>query len=149
MEVWEFGPRASDNLAGSVIQKLVGRTLAGRPTTPDGEWASRSVDLAVSMSHEVPVLHDISDGGLAVALAEICIASGVGALVEADNPFSEDPHRFLAVAEAGAIDPEEGVGRLIGSIGGDSITINGQSVELNQASEVWHGAIPSLMNGDR
>ncbi|HEX6221910.1 MAG TPA: phosphoribosylformylglycinamidine synthase subunit PurL, partial [Acidimicrobiia bacterium] len=87
MEVWEVGPSATGNLAGSAVQRLAG-DLGGLPTGPDAEMASRVIGLAVALAHEAPVLHDISDGGLAVALAEVCIASGVGAVVESANPFS-------------------------------------------------------------
>jgi len=146
MEVWEVGPVATGNLAGSRLQKLRGR-LEGLPTPPDPEIAIRVVTLAAELAHSAPVLHDISDGGLAVALAEICIASGVGANIEHDQPFSEDPHRFLAAAEPGSLELPEDIARRIGTMGGDQVTINGQSVPLGQASEAWHEAIPRALAG--
>jgi phosphoribosylformylglycinamidine synthase len=139
MEVWEVGPLATPNLAGSAVQRLDG-DLVGLPTAGDGEMARRVIELAARLAHSVPVLHDISDGGLAVALAEICIAAGVGAEVTTAHPFSEDPHRFLAVAEPG-LDLPADIARVIGTVGGDGITINGQTAPLAQCADNWHNAI--------
>jgi phosphoribosylformylglycinamidine synthase len=146
MEVWEVGPFATGNLAGSTLQKLRGG-LEGLPTPPDPDAAIRVVTLATELAHSAPVLHDISDGGMAVALAEICIASGVGANVEHEHPFSEDPHRFLVAAEPGTLQLPEDIARRIGTVGGDQIEINGQGVPLDQASAAWHEAIPRALAG--
>ncbi|HEU4320757.1 MAG TPA: AIR synthase-related protein, partial [Acidimicrobiia bacterium] len=132
--------------AGSSVQRLFGE-LGGKPTAPDPAAAKRSIDLATQLAHRAAVLHDISDGGLAVALAEICIASGVGATVHADHPFNEDPHRFLVVAGAGTLDLPEDLGRKIGSIGGDVITIGDSVVQLEPASDRWHNALPHAVAG--
>ena len=117
MDIWEIGPAASANQAGSALQRVLGLELTGRPTQPDHETALSSVELALDLAHRVPVLHDISDGGAAVALSEICIASGVGAEVTLENPFSEDPHRFLAVFEPGRVELPEDSARRLGTIG--------------------------------
>ena len=146
MEVWVVGPAATGNLAGSSVQRLFGE-LGGVPTSPDPAMALRIVELARRLAHEVPVLHDVSDGGLAVALAEICIASGVGANVAVNHPFSEDPHRFLAVFEPGAIEMADDLARKVGEIGGDEIVINGSAVDLNVAADRWHGAIERALGG--
>ena len=85
MEIWEIGPEPSTNLAGSIAQRVVLNRLAGRPTIPDPAMAKQMVGLVAGLAPVVPVLHDVSDGGRAVAIAEICIASQVGAsLVEDD-----------------------------------------------------------------
>ena len=140
MEIWEIGPPAGTNLAGTAVQRLSGE-LAGMPTPPDPAVAVQVIELAIRLAHEVPVLHDISDGGLAVALAEICIASGVGATVETAHPFSEDPHRFLAVAPKGIIDESGGLGRRIGVVGGDAIDMNGDSTPLEDCADLWSHAL--------
>jgi phosphoribosylformylglycinamidine synthase len=54
--------------------------------------------------------HDVSDGGIAVAAAEMCIASGLGLIVGADlflsdAAFAERPGRYLMeLADAPAVD---------------------------------------------
>ena len=40
---------------------------------------------------KVTAAHDLSDGGLAVALAEMAIASGIGATLD-DGPSNIPPH---------------------------------------------------------
>jgi phosphoribosylformylglycinamidine synthase len=146
MEVWELGPPAGPNLAGSAVQRLVG-DLAGSPTAPDPETARRVIDLTVALAHQAPVLHDISVGGLAVALAEICIASGAGAAVETENPLSEDPHRVLVVAEPGTVQMPADIARKIGEIGGEAISINGASVPLAEAADLWGHALERALAG--
>src|SRR5439155_26984143 len=54
--------------------------------------------------------HDLSDGGLFVAAAEMCIASGMGLIVGeemfmSDEAFAERPGRYL-IELAGAADAE-------------------------------------------
>ncbi|HSM46157.1 MAG TPA: AIR synthase-related protein, partial [Acidimicrobiia bacterium] len=146
MEIWEVGPEATANLAGSSVQRLAG-DLAGRPTPGDGRIAGRVLTLAIELAHRAPVLHDISDGGLAVALAEICIASGVGAEVEVEHPFSEDPHRFLAVADRGTLGLPGDIARVVGVIGGPTVTVNGHAVPLEQCSDHWHNALGRALAG--
>jgi phosphoribosylformylglycinamidine synthase len=144
MGVWEIGPPATANLAGSAIQRLAS-TLGGMPTVPDAELARRVIELAAELAHVAPVLHDVSDGGSAVALAEICIASGLGATIEVEHPFSEDPHRFLMVAPPGSIDPPEDLARPIGIIGGDEIVVNGDGLALTWARDRWLHALPRAL----
>ena len=146
MELWEVGPEASGNLAGSAVQRLGGE-LGGAPSSPNPAAAKRVIELAQDLAHGFPVLHDISDGGMAVALAEICIASGVGANVEHEHPFSEDPHRFLVATEPGTLQLPDDSARRIGTLGGDQVSINGQGVPLIQASEAWHEAVPRVLAG--
>jgi phosphoribosylformylglycinamidine synthase len=105
------------------------------------------------------VLHDISDGGLAVAVAEICIASEVGAAIEVDDWrtfFSEAPHRVLAVLEPDRAEAlaeaasAAGVPCLrLGELGGDSIIFRSQdrvsALALDQATHTYRQAIPRRM----
>jgi phosphoribosylformylglycinamidine synthase len=99
------------------------------------------VDEVSRLAHVVPVLHDVSDGGLAVAVAEVCIASGVGAVIDVDDPvdlFGEDPHRVVAM-----VDPGWGPlpsGRRVGTMGGPNIVLGGEVVSLVEASRRWHRA---------
>jgi len=146
MEIWEIGPAATGNLAGSAVQRLDGE-LGGLPTPPNHEIGAEMVELANRLAHEAPVLHDISDGGLAVALTEICIASGVGASVETDHPFSEDPHRLLVVAPEGLLNLPAGMSRRIGSVGGDTVEINGARVSMRTADDRWRHAIDRALSG--
>ncbi len=147
MEIWEVGPAASSSQAGSALQRVIGNALSGRPTEPNPETARKVIELALDMAHNVPVLHDISDGGAAVAIAEICIASGVGADVVLNNPFSEDPHRFLAVFAPGKVDLSGDLARRLGTVGGDHLIINRKSIDLSEVLSTWRDAIPEALTG--
>ncbi len=48
--------------------------------------------------------HDVSEGGLAVALAECCIAGRLGARVELPDFFGEGPGGVVVSAPAGSIE---------------------------------------------
>ena len=151
MEIWEIGPRASGNMSGSAAQRVIHDELSGRPTSPDPDAAKKVVALAAELAHRVPVLHDISDGGLAVAVAEVCIASRIGAAVtEGDNGrlFSEDPHRFIAVLEANTVELPEDLSRKVGTIGGRSLVLGSSDpIDVEKLIETFEGAIPRLMAG--
>jgi phosphoribosylformylglycinamidine synthase len=121
MEMWVLGPSPTSNAAGSATQRVRAGSLQGRPTGPNPDIARRVIDLAAELAHQAVVLHDVSDGGLAVTIAEICIASGVGAQVEVTDPtilFSEDPHRFVAVIEGNGVELPADLATRIGTIGG-------------------------------
>ena len=69
--------------------------------------------------------HDVAEGGVAVALAECCIAAGLGASVLLPNgldPFGEAPGRAFIVSG-----PREALAPfvVIGEVGGDALTIDG------------------------
>ncbi|MEX1249541.1 MAG: AIR synthase-related protein, partial [Acidimicrobiia bacterium] len=146
MELWLVGPAASGNLAGTAAQRLIDERPGGIPTGPDPEMAGDIIRLAADLAHFAPVLHDISDGGLAVAAAEIAIASGIGVVLDlpAEEIFSEDPHRFLVAFHHGSIDLPA-YARKVGVCGGDQIVINGSSLRLDTAATTYREALPRRM----
>jgi phosphoribosylformylglycinamidine synthase len=149
-EIWEIGPAATDNLAGSAFQRVIEGRLGGRPTEAQAGVASAMIDLAASLAHQVPVLHDVSSGGLMVALAEICIGSDVGAELWVEDDarlFSEDPHRFVVVMEPETANLPPDLARRIGSVGGGSLSVAGESVELSGLINTYREAIPRRMRG--
>ena len=150
MEIWEIGPPPTDNLAGSAAQRIQGSDLTGRPTAPDADIARRVNDLAVEMAHVAPVLHDVSDGGVAVSIAEICISSGIGARLTIDDPvllFSEDPHRFVAVLDPGSFKMPPELARRVGTIGGQEISFGTEAtIQLGEATDSWTNAIPDALS---
>ncbi len=161
MELWRFGPEWAVNLAGSALEQVTFGHVGGRPSAPDPTMARAAIEMArILVTEELAeALHDVSDGGIALAIAEICIASGVGATVGfADwrGLFSEDPHRFLAAIPSEAADR---VGELaddigipaqrIGILGGDEISFSSggarAGVDLEVATQIYHDAIPRRM----
>jgi phosphoribosylformylglycinamidine synthase len=151
MEIWEIGPFPSGNLAGSAVQRVIHDELTGMPTSPHPDIAREVIDLASDLAHRVPVLHDVSDGGLAVAVAEICIASGVGATLTIDDPgifFCEDPHRVVAVFEPGLVQLPSGLARRIGTMDGEAVVLgDSASIDLATLTDAHRNAIPRRMAG--
>jgi phosphoribosylformylglycinamidine synthase len=92
----------------------------------------------------ITAAHDLSDGGLALAAAEMALAAGTGVTLAADpalSPaawfFGEDQGRYLvtcageAVARLVAAAAEAGVpARKVGETGGDRITLGASSLPL-------------------
>src|ERR1700680_3958195 len=107
--------------------------------------------------------HDVSDGGLLVALAEMAMASGIGAellaapaaIVPHAYWFGEDQARYIvtvAAAEAGRVLAKmKGAGVpcvRIGTTGGDSIAIPGETpVSVTSLKAGFEGWFPAYMDG--
>jgi phosphoribosylformylglycinamidine (FGAM) synthase-like enzyme len=87
----------------------------------------------------------VSEGGLAVALAEAALYSGVGAALELpDDPvtlFGEGGGQAIVASSPaqGEIDPEGVSVRRIGTVGGETIL----GVEISALRAAWEGSEPS------
>ncbi|KQT44884.1 phosphoribosylformylglycinamidine synthase [Devosia sp. Leaf420] len=114
----------------------------------------------------VTACHDLSDGGLGVALAEMAIAGGIGATVtdiEDHDPvlqyFGEDQGRYLVTLN---LDPQgEEIAALwaeaktrgieapwIGTTGGTELVLGkARAVSLAELTQAHEGWFPSYMNG--
>ena len=76
----------------------------------------------------LPTAHDVSEGGLACALAECCIAGGIGARVALDPGeaalFGEGPGGVIVAGPREVVEALEGA-LVIGEVGGESLEIEG------------------------
>jgi phosphoribosylformylglycinamidine synthase subunit PurL len=91
---------------------------------------------------KVTAVHDISDGGLLVAVAEMALASGIGAELDAMNTafaFNETQSRYLVTFPVEApLDRGTVPFEVIGRTGGSALRINGADLplaELRTANE--------------
>jgi phosphoribosylformylglycinamidine synthase subunit PurL len=154
---------------GWLGQSLYLRDVCGReegaPPPVDLDAERRNGDFMRILIHEniATAAHDVSDGGLLVAIAEMAMASGIGAALTsmpADIPahafwFGEDQARYVATVHAGAVDAiiaraaivDVPVHR-IGTTGGEALSVPGEqslSVEALRARfEAW---LPQYMAG--
>ena len=133
------GPFSPD-VAGSELAKIRGELGPGLGAFEVGEVAAAIVEIReVVRTGRLRTTHDISDGGLACALAETAIAGGCGLQVDlaplmangkgSDDPeawlFGEGPGGFVLAGEVTEIEKlvEAGTAVLIGVAAGDSIRI--------------------------
>jgi phosphoribosylformylglycinamidine synthase subunit PurL len=121
------------SLTGSELGKLRGGGPEGDlPSADLGEL--RATHAAVRQAVRGGAFrsaHDIAEGGLAVALAECCIASGIGARLEvpdlSGDPdatlFGEGPGGFVVSGERRAIEAFGPAALILGETGGDELEI--------------------------
>jgi phosphoribosylformylglycinamidine synthase subunit PurL len=124
------------SLAGSELVKLRGLPPEGElPAADLGEL--RVVCAAIRQAVRSGALrsaHDVADGGLAVALAECCVAAGLGAEVDlgalhAADPeallFGEGPGAFVVSGPRDAFVAFGGAATVLGTVGGDVLRLAG------------------------
>jgi phosphoribosylformylglycinamidine synthase subunit PurL len=132
-------------LAGSELAKLRGELERGLPdaSIADVMAAITAVREAVRAG-SISAAHDISDGGLACALAEMAIAGGVGAEVDvaagAEDEqvalFGEGVGGFLVAGERSVLEAIPGA-TVIGTARGDRLRIGSADVLLADAERAW------------
>ncbi len=90
-----------DELAGSEWAHTVHGHLGGAPPVCDLEAERALADILVNASRDglIDAAHDVSDGGVAMALVESCLRSGLGARVWV--PDELEPFVFLFSESAG------------------------------------------------
>jgi phosphoribosylformylglycinamidine synthase len=121
------GELGSATAAGSELAKLQGAPVAGPLPELDVEAIRAAQDTVRTLvrSGAAHSAHDIAEGGIAVALAECCIAGAVGASVrlpEGVDPFAEAPGRAFIVS--GSEDALRGL-PVIGRVGGTALSVEG------------------------
>jgi phosphoribosylformylglycinamidine synthase subunit PurL len=154
---------------GWLGQSLYLRDICGRE-----EGAPPPVDLAVEQRNGdfvrrlindgmATAAHDVSDGGLLVALAEMAMASGVGARLEpapADMPahafwFGEDQGRYVLTMRGSRAEEvvraaqSAGVAiRRLGTTGGDALTLpDERPILVTNLRNRFEGWLPAYMAG--
>ncbi|MEA2378348.1 MAG: phosphoribosylformylglycinamidine synthase subunit PurL [Thermoleophilaceae bacterium] len=141
------GPFSPD-LAGSELDKLRGRLGSSLPEIDLETQAAALVALRAAVrTGDLATVHDVSEGGLAVTLAECCIEGGMGARVAVDASetalFGEGPGGVVIAGPGEAVAAVPGA-RVIGSVEGDALDIEGAvSVPVAELRAVYEGAIPA------
>ena len=149
----------------------LGRSVYLRDICGREEGAPPPVDLAAERRHGdfvrgliragvVTAVHDVSDGGLLIALAEMAMASGIGAVLEAPSGipphafwFGEDQARYIVTAKDahGVMRQAKAAGvplTRLGATGGAVLAVDGERPlrvdELKRCFEAW---LPAYMAG--
>ena len=131
--------------------------LGGLPPQVNLKHEMRLGKLMSDARDQIAAAHDLSDGGLAVAISEMALAAKVGATVNIPEDhfvhlFSETPGRILIAIESEKVD--ELIGRAIdleitttriGKTGGDQLIFeNLFSISIAEMSEVNCATLPRL-----
>ncbi len=152
-----------DEMGGSTYYDMAGGSSGKVPKVDAEALKRRSEGLLNAMEKEmVLAAHDISEGGLAVALAEMCFGGDIGADIDIGplgelrpdiKLFSEAPSRWLVeVPPEKSSDFEKTVPDAIriGRVGGKNIGISDYEhllleVPVEKAYEVWKSALSNIM----
>ncbi len=151
--------------AGHLGQSLYLREVCGREDGPPPP-----VDLAVERKNGdfvrglievggVAACHDLSDGGLLVAAAEMALAGDLGVSINLDfgalSPhaalYGEDQARYLVeIADGDAFEAaaaKAGVPvKAIGTVGGDTLNLGGETlISLSELRDIHEGWLPHYM----
>ena len=151
------------HLGQSLYQEIVAGSAEGAPPPVDLAAERRTGDFVRGLIRKgrISAVHDVSDGGLLVAVAEMALAGGLGAELDAAPSglpahavwFGEDQGRYVVAAA-----PEEGVrilreaakagipARYVAKVIGDALTLPGEAplslAALRLAHEHW---LPQFM----
>jgi phosphoribosylformylglycinamidine synthase len=136
----------------------------GAPPPVDLAAEKRNGDFVrgLIVAGRVTAVHDCSDGGLAVTLAEMAMAGGIGCMVQNVDQalplhaflFGEDQARYVITArdaEAGKIMAEAaktGVPAMVlGVTTGASLTLPGETpISIDELQSAHEGWLPSFMS---
>jgi len=153
------------HLGQSIYQDVIAGELKGAPPKVDlgDEYKAGQLVRTLITEGRVRAVHDISDGGLLVAIAEMALAGGTGAhlkayagkLPEHAYWFGEDQGRYvLAVPMQNVDDVLKRAKSLalhaekIGRTGGDKLSIeDGDGIQLSELKELHEGWLPGFMAG--
>ena len=153
-----------DELGGGEYLKVIHGKVAGSPPAIDWQAEKGLIKCLTRAagSNIVSSAHDLSEGGLAVALAESCIQGGTGAGVQLSGGlpphvmlFSESQSRVLVSVQPAKLEAlKEIAGRLgvplevIGRTGGDSVDVEGAfSAPLEEIKDVYENSLERMIAG--
>ena len=152
---------------GHLGQSLYLREIAGRedgaPPPVDLAAERRNGDFVRGLIERgaVSACHDVSDGGLLVAVAEMALAGGIGATLAAPDDhshphawlFGEDQARYVVTCDDPAPILEAAAtfdvpAEAIGATGGDGLTLQGRgAISLAELKARHEGWLPAYMTG--
>ncbi|MFM7027797.1 MAG: phosphoribosylformylglycinamidine synthase subunit PurL [Chakrabartia sp.] len=142
--IWLIGGHG-DHLGQSIwLREVTGQEAGDAPRVDLAAERARGEQVRnLIQSGVATAVHDISDGGLLVAVAEMALAGKIGAELDrltTAQAFGEDQGRYLVTTAADAV--IEGAVR-IGTTGGTSVA----GVALDTLRTAHEGFFPALMNG--
>ncbi len=165
-KVSEYDVCELESLGGSEYLKVVHDRVAGKPPVCDMTREKRVQNAVISAIEQGLVLsaHDCAEGGIAVALAECCMAGSIGADVSLSANcapsaalFAETQGRILLTCKAkdlgkvrDAVDDNYCECTILGKVAKDKLTIsiNDEKIieqKVKALAETYHSSIPEKM----
>lgn len=155
-----------DELGASLYQQEMTGEFAGQPPMVDLALERKHGDFVRSLieAGTVDTCHDLSDGGLIAALADMAIGGNMGADIAVNDAlplhvhlFSETQGRYLiAVSKdkadaiiAAANEADVAIAKL-GNTGGDKLSVNSGAVDISvtEISEAHENWMPDFMTAN-
>lgn len=151
------------HLGQSLYQELITGSFDGPPPSVDLSLERKHGDTVRSLilSGQVSSVHDVADGGLLVALAEMALAGNLGASLESspDNIskaafwFGEDQARYIVTTPNAQVNSlvyllsQEGIPAFqIGTVGGQSLSIpDEKDLPLDELRKEYESFLPNLL----
>lgn len=145
--------KLSGKVGGSEYLKVFYGEIGGELEKTDLELERRLVQAMLALSKLLQSAHDVSEGGLLIALAEKSFARGLGAQLELsdlseENLFGEWPSRFVVTVSP---EHEGALTELLGSMGvpyqklgvvkGDALEIGGERVSIEELRRAYETAL--------
>ncbi|WP_436697887.1 phosphoribosylformylglycinamidine synthase subunit PurL [Nocardioides sp. BYT-33-1] len=147
-----------EELSGSEWAHVVHGHLGGLPPRVDLRAERDLARLLQDLVGVATSAHDLSDGGLAQALAEAAMVSGIGVSVRLEGDpfvglFSESAARAVVTVPAGDLDELRALCARhdvamteLGTTGGDVLAVEGQfEVPVAELREAWSGTLPNAL----
>jgi phosphoribosylformylglycinamidine synthase len=135
-------------LEGSELEKMQGRLARTLPRVDLAAQADALAGLRDAVREgRLATAHDVSEGGLACALAECCIEGGVGARLslapDDATLFGEGPGGVLIAGPLEAVERVPGT-HVLGWVGGECLEIPGAlCLPVTELRDVYEAAIPA------
>ena len=151
------------HIGQSLYMEEIQESSAFAPPPVDLEAERRNGDFVRGLIEEgrITVCHDVSDGGLLVALAEMALAGSIGASItppadldkrlHSNWLFGEDQARYLVTTDdaetlLGAAEKAGVPASRIGATGGGALTVGGSgTVSVAELREIHEGWLPAYM----
>jgi phosphoribosylformylglycinamidine (FGAM) synthase-like enzyme len=145
----------------ALLAELFGREEGEAPPVDlAAERTAGELVRAAKAAGWITAAHDLSDGGLAVAAAEMALSGSVGVEVFADEElepaawfFGEDQGRYLLACRPEDVDPllaraveARLPARVVGAAGGAEVRLGSSGLRLGVLREAHEGALERLLD---
>jgi phosphoribosylformylglycinamidine synthase subunit PurL len=154
-EIYVIG-KVDDNFSGSEWAHIHGKQIGDRSPVADLDMEKRLVSMLLEGQPIFEAAHDISNGGFAASISEMVLRTNVGATISLEGNvaaelLSETPGRviiainesntnaILALASKYQIPVKN-----VGVTGGDSLTINGGALSIDELGGAHTGVLEAL-----